>query len=94
MWSSPSFSKGLLTGLWQVLEKRSVEFSTVPLSRTVFSFQFPVEIRQCKFVKGKKEDRRWYKSPASLPHTYLGTDRCATRRFMLSVIHTDWHQKE
>lgn len=33
----PSFAKGFLTGLWQVWEKRSAQFSTVPLSKTASS---------------------------------------------------------
>lgn len=36
----PSFAKGFLTGLWQVWEKRSAQFSTVPLSKTASSLLF------------------------------------------------------
>lgn len=89
-----SLPKGFLTGLWQVLERRSTQFSTVPLSKTASSVPFSVEMGQSKFFKGKKESMKRYKSLGSFPLTHLGTDHCGACRFMLSVIHTDWHKEK
>lgn len=50
----PSLPEGFPTGLWQVLERRSTQFSTVPLSKTASSSPFSVEMGQCRFFKRKK----------------------------------------
>lgn len=90
----PSLPKAFPTGLWQVLERRSTQFSTVPLFKTASSSPFSMEMGQCRFFKGKKESTKRYKSFGSFPLTHLGTDHCGTCRFMLSVIHTDWHKEK
>lgn len=67
----PFLPKGFPTGLWKVLERRSTQLSTVPLSKTASSFAFSVEMGQGRSSRGIRRVRNRINLLAcSLSHTW------------------------